>query len=64
MEPHVFSLRRPRRPSRKNFTPPPSQKFDQGDAGDFLGLLRLFGQLFIDQGENQFLLGRHGVLSC
>ena len=41
--------------------PPPSQKFDQGDGGDLLGLLRLLGELLIDQGENNFLLG---VLNC
>ena len=63
MEPNVFSRRRPRRPRRKNFTPP-SQNFDQGDGGDLLGLLRLLGELLIDQGENNFLLGLLGVLSC
>ena len=37
----------------KDFTPPP-QNNDQGDRGDFLGLL---GDLLIHRGENPFLLG-------
>ena len=28
---------------------------DQGDEGDLIGLLRLLGELFIDQGDNLFL---------
>ena len=47
----------------ENFLPPPL-KNNQGDGADLLGLLRLLGELLIDQGENHFLLGLLGVLSC
>ena len=46
----TFSQRRPRR----KILPPPLQNNDQGDRGDFLGLL---GDLLIHGGENMFLLG-------